>query len=120
MTPYAAGCLGMCDGHALCFAANRERHGITRINARNVGMYSMSECRPPPGTKDGAVCWLTTGTHWATLEWDSRLSDQWNTRETEPGVWWDRIEDWHLSPLLLARKGWRFHSIATPPEEPKP
>lgn len=78
-----------------------------------------AECRPPDGTPDGTVCWLTNGKYWVTMEWDGRIDDQWNTTRSSPGVWWWRIEGGYNSPFLLSRRGYRFHSIAQTPEDAK-
>ena len=74
-----------------------------------MGDVMTAECRPPPGTEDGAVCvlrlirfgearyqeWLWTGTGWA----GRRI----------PIV---------TDPSPMAAAGWQFFAIATP--EPKP
>lgn len=64
-----------------------------------------AKCKPPPGTPDGAVCWLrSAGGFW------------------EPARWWTEPDGWELmghseiTPVsYLGGMGWRFHSIATPP-----
>jgi len=66
-----------------------------------------TECRPPEDTPDGTVCWLRgSGGLW------------------EPSRWWTDPDGWELlghddtsSPKYLMQCGWRFHSIATPPED---
>jgi hypothetical protein len=63
------------------------------------------ECRPPDGTPDGTLCWLRTRYMW------------------EPAVWWTNPDGWELlgheqlrPPQHLEMMGWRFHSIAVPPD----
>lgn len=67
------------------------------------------ECRPPDGTPDGAVCLIT--------------------RNEPPNRWW-YLAIWGDGTFYLADGlklnleqafacGYRFHSLATPPEPPK-
>jgi len=67
-----------------------------------------AECHPPPGTPDGALCWLRSNACW------------------EPARWWTEPDGWELMghadtqpPSYLGGLGWRFHSLATPPEDAK-
>lgn len=67
-----------------------------------------AECRPPEGTQDGTVCWLyydrpDGGRDWCALAWHA------------PDVW---AGIYDTGVARAARFGWRFHSIATPPEQP--
>ena len=66
----------------------------------------MSECRPPDGTPDGAVCWL----------WDERLK-QWHGVTWDGGLWC--FPNGPTSPGWAFDDGFRFHSLATPPEDAK-
>ena len=64
-------------------------------------------CLPPEGTPDGALCWLRCDAYeaWAVMQWSHPLFDRlWSC----PGV--------ANTPELMALHGYRFHSIATPPE----
>jgi hypothetical protein len=67
----------------------------------------IGECRPPPGTEDGAVCVLHNARTGNLVRW----------RWTGAG-WYRRDHLFVTPPEAMARVGWRFHSIATP--EPKP
>lgn len=65
------------------------------------------ECRPPEGTPDGTVCWLVH-----------------DHLPKSAVTWWSNTEHWvcfplHASrkPAWMAKRGWRFHSIAEPPHE---
>ena len=68
----------------------------------------MTECRPPDGTPDGTVCWLKHDCgEWMLAKWRD----------------FHRMSCWQLfgrddedEPSWLAHEGWRFHSIAKPPE----
>ena len=66
----------------------------------------MTECRPPEGTPDGTVCWV----------------QRFCATKPEPAFWgfdndWLRIgEVFRFTPAEMARAGYRFHSIAKPPE----
>jgi hypothetical protein len=55
-------------------------------------------CRPPNGTREGAVCLLVDG------PWPHRL--QWRWR----GNAWER-SDRHLTPEAAAAVGWRFDHV---------
>jgi hypothetical protein len=69
----------------------------------------IAECRPPPGTPDGTVCWLVRNVgsrkRFCALPWHSF------------GIW--EFGGFVAKPDACARYGWRFHSIATPPEDAK-
>ncbi len=72
-----------------------------------------AECRPPPGTPDGTVCWLLMPAHGGLP--DTYHAHMWRT--TKSLDWWEKFgtgAPW--SPRQLADWGWRFHSISTPPE----
>jgi hypothetical protein len=71
----------------------------------------MTECRPPPGTPDGTVCWLKHPEgDWMAAMW------RW-PRAAHAGLWERFGTEGECAPNgWLAREGWRFHSIATPPE----
>ncbi len=73
----------------------------------------MNECRPPDGTPDGTVCWLYHDRpdgqrEWCALRWVVYLFGG----ITSGG--WAGIYD--VASGRADRFGWRFHSIATPPE----
>lgn len=70
-----------------------------------------AECRPPEGTPDGAVCWLyydrpDGGRDWCALPWRPIPGS---------GNVWGGVYD--VGANRAARFGWRFHSLATPPED---
>lgn len=66
----------------------------------------MTECRPPDETPNGAECWLLTSP-------DNIVLATWHTA---PEAWTFRKMPDGWSPVALYRLGYRFHSIATPPE----
>ena len=66
-----------------------------------------AECRPPQGTEDGAVCWLVRKPgELIALRWETA----WGR-----GFWFAGYSS--ESARVLAKHGWRFHSIAAPSEE---
>ncbi len=69
-------------------------------------MTMPDECRPPPNTPDGTVCVLRHNrrkrNNWVYLRW--RVVECWDTPLHRA-----------MSPLLLHKLGWRYHSIAEPP-----
>lgn len=60
-----------------------------------------NECRPPPGTPNGTVCVLMRDTDEWFMVWH--------------GIHWFDANDTPYDPASLAIHGWRFHSIAEPP-----
>jgi hypothetical protein len=70
------------------------------------------ECKPPPGTPEYQECWLQQtdkiGRHRTYALWQWRI-----------GCWWafGTSEPWTVHDMTNYL--WRFHSLATPPEEPK-
>lgn len=72
----------------------------------------MTECRPPEGTPDGTVCWLVhpkDGIHPATWRFHGSWAPHW--------AW--PIVPIGRDPRWVYAFGYRFHSIATPPEDAK-
>lgn len=73
----------------------------------------MTECRPPPGTPPGTLCWLyydrpDGGRDWCALRWSV---------STFGGITshgWAGIYD--VGANRAGRFGWKFDSYATPPE----
>ena len=66
----------------------------------------MTEFRPPDGTPDGTVCWLERKPgEFLALRWGEVLRD---------AYWFAGYAS--QSPRVLHHNGWRFHSIAKPPE----
>lgn len=69
-----------------------------------------AECLPPPGTPEGTLCWLYHEREdgrrdWCALPWFGFL-----------GVWGGI---YNAGANRAARFGWKFHSLATPPEDAK-
>ena len=61
-----------------------------------------AECRPPPGTPDKTLCWLRhADLGYLAWQW---IGPHWYNGTAFP------------SSADAYRYGWRFHSIATPPE----
>ena len=72
----------------------------------------MSECRPPAGTPDGTWC-VFRHVRRKTRPW---LYMQW--RRINGKDWWTARDDRDgQEPRVLWLLGWRFHSLATPPED---
>ena len=70
-----------------------------------------AECRPPVGTPDGASCFLDRWTQ------DDPIKTVWSGGKH---YWPHATIDGHApayTPESLAAAGWRFHSLATPPED---
>jgi len=63
-----------------------------------------AECRPPEGTPDGTVCWMTDGAgKYECVQWEAGAYIRFGMA-TE------------YTPRYFSACGWRFHSIATLPE----
>lgn len=75
-----------------------------------------AECRPPPGTPDGTVCWLLMPEHGGLpVTYHAHL---WRQKYPSGLDWWERFgSDAPWSPRQMARWGYRFHSIAEPPAD---
>ena len=83
----------------------------------------IGECRPPVGTPDGAFCWLVIPAWdvfpatFAPHMW--RHVPNWSLgSRPRSRSWWEKIgstAQW--MPHHMDRDGWRFHSLATPPED---
>jgi hypothetical protein len=80
------------------------------------------ECRPPPGTPDGAVCVLEIDVDENADVGPIRIIAVWRERP-----WWrggcyfenNMTRKKTMSVRRITRLGWRFHSLATPPEAPE-
>jgi hypothetical protein len=83
---------------------------MERLHRRSSGLEGDSmtapECRPPPGTPNGAVCWLR---HWSRGE----IRAVWRDGRFDLGFigMFAPAETWAM--------GYRSVRVFTPPEEPK-
>lgn len=73
-------------------------------------MTAPRDCRPPPNTPDGTVCWLYNGM--LELRWIWRIA-----HEGWPDHWQSPRTGMISRAGEAHRAGWRFHSIAEPPHE---
>lgn len=71
----------------------------------------MSECRPPEGTPDGAWCVLER-----INQNRPEMIEHWQWREHGRRRRWHSRSGQYMPPGLAGARGYRFISIATPPE----
>lgn len=66
----------------------------------------MIGCRPPQGTPDGTLCWVQGPKgQKQTMRWDNAWGGMWFVPWTS------------ISPRAQGLEGWRFHSVATEPDD---
>jgi hypothetical protein len=71
-----------------------------------------AECRPPEGTPDGTWCVLEVQHTYDSYIDVGRLRWRWVA-----GGWQRYADILPFTPSSMHAHGWRFHSIATPPED---